>query len=143
MPCRTLDAIVLIAIGALSTAAAGQNAYKCGDSYSQLPCPGGVVVNAADQRTAAQKAQADAASSRAARTADAMEKARLQQERLDLAANTPMARPAGVEAAGGTSKSLARKKKKKVPEFFTAQVPGQKKKPASRKRASNKDTGKS
>lgn len=107
----SLNALVLIAITALSTAASAQNVYKCGDTYSQLPCPGGVVVDATDQRTSAQKAQSDLATGRDARTAEAMEKARLQQEKIDLAANTPRVKPASPDKAKNTQTSPAKKRK--------------------------------
>ena len=88
------NAIFFIALLALSTVATAQNAYKCGSNYSQMPCPGGVLIDVADQRSPAQKMQADMGIVRDAQTADAMETARLKQEKIDLAANTPPARPA-------------------------------------------------
>ena len=75
----TLNAIVLIAIYALSTGATAKITYKCGDSYSQTPCPGAVVIDIADDRTAEQKLQADSATGRDARIAEAMRKTRLEQ----------------------------------------------------------------
>ena len=85
----TITAIVLIAAYALSTGATAQNIYKCGSSYSQSPCPGGSTIDVTDARTPAQKEQTDSAVSRDAQTAEAMQKARIQQEKTDLAANTP------------------------------------------------------
>ena len=91
-----LKAVVLIAIATvLSTGASAQNTYKCGDTYSQLPCPGGIIVNTTDKRTSAQKTQSDLATARDARTAEAMEKARLQREKN---------RYCGQHADGQTSK---------------------------------------
>jgi hypothetical protein len=111
----------------LSTGATAQNIYKCGETYSQLPCPGGVLIDASDKRSDAQKRQADLATGRTARSADAMEKARLQQEGADIAANTPV--PGAVdEMAIKPKTSLTKKKKKKAPDYFTAQTPGEKKK---------------
>lgn len=131
----TLNAVFLIAHFALSTEAAAQNIYKCGDTntYSQLPCTGGIVVDTADPRTAAQKTQADLATDRNARTADAMEKARLRQEAIDIAANTPIApkaRTGSVSSRNVTETHRPAKAKqhpnKKEPEYFAAQVPGEK-----------------
>ena len=85
----TGTAILLIAAYALSTGATAQNVYKCGSSYSQSPCPGGATIDVTDTRTPAQKEQTDSAANRDAKTADAMEKARIQQEKSDLTANTP------------------------------------------------------
>ena len=82
-------AIILIAISCLFTPARAQIVYKCGESYSAQACPGGVIVNVTDQRTSDQKDQADRATTRDLKTANALESARLQQEAKDLAANTP------------------------------------------------------
>ena len=60
--------------------AAGEEIYRCGDTYSQKPCPGGRAIEAADPRSASQGAQASQAAKRDAKTADAMEKARLKEE---------------------------------------------------------------
>jgi len=134
MQIRTSIAIVLIATSALSTGAMAQNVYKYGDTYSQTPCPGGAIVDAADQRTPGQKTQADLATRRDARAADTLEKARLQQEKTAIAANTPTVTP---EVA---STAYAKKKKKKTPEHFTAQIPGKKKqKQSAKKRPEKKD----
>jgi len=130
-------AMVFIAAGILATAAAAQKVYKCADSYSQLPCPDGVVVDTVDPRTSAQKAQTDLAARRDAQTADAMEKARLAQEKKDLAANAAPLKTANVEAAKKTGTKHV-KKKKKEPEYFTAQVPGAKKKPPNTKKSTLK-----
>jgi hypothetical protein len=89
MPGHTLIAMFIIATCALSTGARAQKVYKCGNAYSQTPCPGGDLIDPADPRTSDQKNQTDLAIGRDARLADAMEKARLAQEKKDLAANTP------------------------------------------------------
>ena len=144
MQVTTLNAIFLIATSALSTGVSAQNTYKCGDAYSQLPCPGGVVVDVTDKRTSAQKTQSDLATGRDARTAEAMEKARLQQEKIDIAANTPTVKPASPDKANNTQTSQVKKKKKKEQEYFSAQIPGEKKKKkALEKNADKKGESKS
>lgn len=148
MQSSQLNAIFLIAACAISTGASAQKIYKCGSSYSQAPCVGGLVVDTADQRSNAQKTQTDLATARDAKVADAMEAARLKKEKSDLAANTPMAALAepGValpEAAPSIESKL--KANKKTPTPFTAQVPGTQKKKknlnkkakAAKKKASN------
>lgn len=80
--------IFLIAIIALSTSATAQTIYKCGNTYSENSCPGGVIIPAALTPDPAQKMAADQATRRDALAADQMEKARLQQEKSDRAANT-------------------------------------------------------
>ncbi len=76
----TLLTIFLIAACAISTGARGQIAYKCGNTYSQIPCPGAETVNNADQRTSAQKQQADDNTRRDQLAADKLEKQRLREE---------------------------------------------------------------
>ncbi len=49
-----------VLLGALALGSANaQTTYKCGNSYSQTPCDAGKVIDTQDQRTAAQKEQAD------------------------------------------------------------------------------------
>ncbi len=108
-----LTTAFLTASAALTTVASAQSIYRCGAAYSQLPCPGGVVVVATDQRSNAQKTQSDQTISRDARTAETMEKARLQQEKTDLAANTPTLKPASPGKTDITQKTKAKKKQKK------------------------------
>jgi cell division septation protein DedD len=145
-------AIVLIAVYATPTRAETQNVYRCGSNYSQTPCPDGVRVDVQDSRTAEQKAQTDAAVRRDAKTADAMERARLNEEaqrekaraKADAASakKKPTAKPAAHEKDDGaapakpTSTAQAKKKKTKEPEFFTAQgePPKKPKKAASQPR---------
>ena len=64
-----------------SVPAWAQTTYKCGNSYSQQPCPGGTVVDTADPRTSEQKKQAEQAIQRDAKLASELEKSRLQQEK--------------------------------------------------------------
>ena len=76
-----LLAAVLWAGTVLGPFAIGQTIYKCGNVYGQSPCPDGVVVDANDTRTPAQKAQADAATAQAARSADKLERERVSLEK--------------------------------------------------------------
>ena len=46
-----------------------QTIYRCGNAYSEAPCPGGVAIDVNDRRSAAQKAQTDAAARQAAASA--------------------------------------------------------------------------
>jgi len=107
-----------------------------------VPCPGAKVIDATDSRTPAQKTQADLVTGRVARTADAMEKARLQQEKIDSAANASPVPPAHLETASASGTMQAKKKKRKAPDYFTAQAPGEKKK-AAKKITAKKDATKS
>ena len=140
---RFLNTIIFIAIGSISTWASAQNAYRCGNTYSQTPCPNGKTLDVTDSRTADQKKQTDAAAASSAKAGDAMEKARLAQEKRDLAANrgqavqtVPAAAPKAV--AEPQPRTHAQRKKKTSP-YFTAQAPREKKekKPAKAKKAAS------
>jgi hypothetical protein len=72
--------LLLLALACGPTALAAK-VYRCGNSYSQTPCEGAVELAADDPRSPDQKAAADRAIADNARTAAAMEKARLQAEK--------------------------------------------------------------
>ena len=135
-----LNAIILISTIALSTWVSAQNAYRCGNTYSQTPCPNAVPVDINDSRTSAQKKQTDAATAGSTKAGDTMEKSRLAQEKRDLAANrgpAPLIAPAAVQPTAPATPSKAHaKRKKKTSQYFTAQAPREKKekKPAKAKK---------
>jgi hypothetical protein len=140
---RILNTIILIATCSLSTWASSQNVYRCGNTYSQTPCPSGKALDVTDTRTADQKKQTDAASANSAKAGDAMEKSRLAQEKRDMAANKarpPAAAPVAVaKAAAEPQPRTHAKRKKKTSPYFTAQAPREKKekKPAKAKKAAS------
>jgi hypothetical protein len=114
----SIAAIVLAVAGA----AGAQTMYRCGSSYSQQPCPGGSEVAGSAARPATDVAQARAVAQADARRADAMEKARLAQEK-----NAPKALVIGPQApasAPAKAAAHAKKKEKGKPEEFTAVAPG-------------------
>ena len=113
-------ALLLAASGWLAGPVQAQAVYRCGDSYSQQPCPGGKEVQVEDSRTAAQRLDTSQAAQREAKTADAMEKARLKEE----AKVAPAGIPPGKATDGGESavKPVTMVKPKK-PEQFTAVAP--------------------
>lgn len=121
-----------------------QNTYKCGETYSQSPCVGGVIVNSSDPRTPGQKAQTDAAVTRDAQQAEALRKARLAQEQADLRANTSMRTPPAPVSQMPASSAPAVAKKPKKPQHFTAIAPKDKTKAAKKTAGKRKaNTGKS
>lgn len=141
---RMSNAIMFIAACAISTWASAQNAYRCGNTYSQTPCANGKTIDVTDSRSADQKKQTDAATASTAKAGDTMEKARLAQEKRDLAANK--ARPAVIAPTAVPAPApppqpvtYAKKKKKKPSPYFTAQAPREKKerKPAKAKKAAS------
>ena len=123
-----LATLLLLACGAASA----QTVWRCGSTYSQKPCAEGVSVQASDARSDAQAREAEAAARRDAKTADAMEKARLAQEAKAPTAGV-IGKPAAAasHAAGDTKPRKTKHAKKKVepnPDLFTAVTPGEKKK---------------
>lgn len=144
-------AIFLIALCGITTGASAEEVYRCGNAYSQKPCPDAVVVDVQDARSKTQKTESDAAVQREAAAGNAMEKARLKAEAQQRADNAKAAsaqnkktasRPkdaASAPAPGDASapssqphKGHAKKKsKKKEPDFFTARAPAEKPKAAT------------
>lgn len=78
---RLSIALISIASVLLPSWATGQNVYRCGNSYSQTPCPGGETIGVNDARDADQKRQTDNAMRLDERRARALEKARIAQEK--------------------------------------------------------------
>jgi hypothetical protein len=100
---------------------AAQTVWRCGNSYSQQPCDGGSAVAAPQSSTAAEARQAAAATRADAQRAQALEQARLAQEK-----NAPKAIVIGpVEPAPKpvADKRGAAPKAGKL-EQFTATAPG-------------------
>lgn len=130
-------AITFIATCAISTGASAQKVYKCGSTYSNIPCADAVVVNTDDARSKAQKTQSDKATVRDTQTASAMEKERLQQEARALAAGKAevkaeeartKAAKIQAEADDKADEKTKSKAKKKPSDTFTAKGPVDKKK---------------
>jgi hypothetical protein len=130
-------ALIFVASCAMSMRASGQNVvYRCGSSYSQTPCAGGVVVEANDARSQADKAAADKATARDMKQANAMEKTRIREEKagLEHARSEAKERGATRQAADKNAAKDAKKDqhtdpggkhpkhKDKNPEFFTAKA---------------------
>jgi hypothetical protein len=118
---RNLPAVIFTAACALGAAhsAAAQGVYRCGDSYSQKPCPGGALVQTDDARSESQRSQTREAAQRDGKVADAMEKARLKEEAKPAQAYVA---PAMGEPAFEERKPDAVVKPKK-PQYFTAAAP--------------------
>jgi hypothetical protein len=132
-------AIFFIAGCAICTGATAQKTvYRCGSSYSQVPCDGAVTVNAEDARTKTDKADADKATKRDLKQATEMEKARIKEEKEALAqgksgamanAKTSLKTPAQDKVHADQEAEVKKKPKhkKKEPEFFTAKAAPDKK----------------
>ena len=105
-------ALFLIAACALSTPARAQKVYKCGSSYSQIPCPGGETLEPADTRTTAQKTDALRAQKMQSREADNLEKLRLKDEANTRSADTARRKAAEKQAKTAQAEELVRAKAK-------------------------------
>lgn len=121
MPTRTI--LVPAVLAALATAAGGQTVYRCGNSYVQQPCPGGTAVDVTDKVGPGDAARAGKAAAADAQRAEAMEKARLAQEK-----NAPKAVVIAPVAAASAPEGKAKSKKSREPEHFTAKGPAPAKK---------------
>jgi hypothetical protein len=134
----TACAALLFALCAHWLPAQAQPVYRCGGSYGTQPCPGGVLVPTDDPRSAAQRAQTDAAAKRDAQSAQAMEKDRLKQEAVPAQATIPPAAQQAVPSEPEKIVAIARAKPKAKtkakdkaghgpkaakPELFTAVAP--------------------
>ncbi len=126
----TSKALLFLTLSAAAMAAPAQVTYRCGNSYSQSPCPDAVIVDTRDARTGAQKTQTDVATQRDARVANALEKARLLQESKDRAANTA-SKPGSPASATRSKGKLAKTKKLDGSAELVVRSPPRPKKPAS------------
>jgi hypothetical protein len=92
-----------------------QDAYRCGSSYSQSPCPGGTPLSLDDSRTEEQRQSAQEVARRDAALADAMEKRRRQDEQQAIAslaaAHATKASPNSHQVAASKDKALADRQK--------------------------------
>jgi type IV secretory pathway TrbL component len=78
----------------LSSLAGAQPVYRCGNAYSQSPCPaGGRIVDATDARSAAQRAEA--------RRVAADEQRLAVELRRDRLADAKAAKPSGAASLSG------------------------------------------
>lgn len=111
---------LLACVAGWSIPAAGQTVWRCGDTYSQKPCPGGKAVQAEDSRDPGQRAQTSSAARRDAKLADEMEKARLKEEAKAAPAYIPPPKAEGPADHGDRTRSMAVAKK---PAHFTAVAP--------------------
>lgn len=134
---KQLPIAMVLAAAAWGAPAAAQNIYRCGDSYSQQPCPGGALVQAEDARSAGQRAQTSQAAQRDAKSADAMEKARLKEEAKPVQSYIPAAKSAPTAAPGDRKPVLAKPKK---PQYFTATSPKKPVQPAAKKKKAKEKT---
>jgi hypothetical protein len=116
-------------------AGAADTVWRCGDSYSSQPCPGGKAVQADDPRTPQQRAQTLEAARKDARSADEMQKARLKEEAKPAQAVMP---PPKAEELDVREPPAAIPGVAKKPAYFTAVSPKKAKSPAEKKKKKGK-----
>ena len=118
-----------------SGAGLAQTVYRCGESYSQQPCPGGKPVEADDPRSESQRKQTQQATQRDAKAAAAMEKSRLKEEAKPAQAIIPPPKTNEAQQARKAASGAAARK----PAHFTAVSPASKdKNPSAKKKVKEK-----
>ncbi len=70
----------------LAATAQAQTVYRCGNSYSQQPCPGGNAIDATDSRSPEQRKAHEASVKREQRSANTLENTRQKEEAAALRA---------------------------------------------------------
>jgi hypothetical protein len=89
----------------------GTGVYRCGNSYSAQPCPGGKAVAADDTRTADQRLQALAVRQQQARLADELAAERRAREQAAVGQQAARIGPSAAErAAADAAQAKARAK---------------------------------
>ena len=116
---KTLSPLLLIAALGFCAGLQAQTVYRCGNSYSQTPCPGGNAIDATDSRTPEQRKAHEASVKHEKRTGDTLEKARLKEEAAMRRA-TEQANKAQHDADKAAQKTAEKKKsgnKEKIPAY--------------------------
>ncbi|MBP9149315.1 MAG: hypothetical protein KBG00_11095 [Rhodoferax sp.] len=148
-------AFITIALTTLTNWAGAQVVYKCGATYSQLPCPDAETLQVNDDRSSEQQQQTRQATRRDQQQAEQLAKARTHPDKA-AGARTPTSHPAANKktkpvqttstaapvkpVANNTAVPIAKLASKPVQ--FVAQIPesaaakGKKKKPST---VDNKD----
>jgi hypothetical protein len=124
--------LVALSLAVAALAASGQSVWRCGNSYSSKPCAGGAEVDVTDHKSAADAAQARKVVAEEERRAEAMEKARMAQEKNAPRVIVIGAREAPIAEHDKPVAAKGKPKKKKAgarePDTFTASAPKQAKK---------------
>ena len=139
----TLAAVALVLGLAFPSAVLAQKVYRCGASYSHLPCEGGKPLASHDLRTADQTREAQLAARQERIDGDTLEKERLGQEAAARGRSRPKtAKALKIQSAEYKATAALPKKKKKAGKaddgFFTVADPatlGKKKKKSPTKTA--------
>jgi hypothetical protein len=123
--------IFLATLALAGTFASAQTVYRCGNSYGTQPCDAGTALDVTDHSTPADAARATRRTADDMKRAEAMEKARLAQEKNAPKAivigpkEPPKADPREHDKA---AKDKKKKGKTEDPNVFTATAPREPKK---------------
>lgn len=138
-----IRAFFMVAGVVLSAGLQAQGIYRCGNAYSQVPCPGAEPLQLNDARQPEQKQQTDAAAAQAARLAQDMEKTRIAEEKRLLAGQTPASSSRAekpeidIGSTGSITTTLTPKRiqaKHKKHKDFVAEIPGSEKSAMKKKK---------
>ena len=116
----------------LSAACAAQaQVYRCGQTYSQKPCPEGKLIDSSDPRSAAQRAEAKRAVAKEKQLATDLERERRLRESgtapqaASLAAAPAASKPVPMKSTA-KAKSRPKRQKPAAEKDFRAVVPASK-----------------
>ena len=135
-----IQAFFMVAGMVVSMGLGAQSIYRCGNTYSQTPCPGAEPLLLNDARQPEQKQQTYAAAGQAAKLAQTMEQTRIAEEKRLLAGRQSLPLTAPEKPAAGTGSSATTLTPKRVqpkhkkPSAFIAEVPGSEKPLAQKKK---------
>ncbi len=138
-----IPAFFMVAGVVFSAGLQAQGIYRCGNAYSQVPCPGAEPLQLKDARQPEQKQQTDAAAVQAAKLAQGMEQTRIAEEKRLLAGQQAVASTAPEKetfssfTSGSIATTLTPKRvqpKHKKPDAFIAEVPGSEKSAVQKKK---------
>jgi hypothetical protein len=120
--------IAILAVAAWASwaspaATAGTAAWRCGNTYSDQPCPDGKPLALGDMRDAGQKREADNSTREAQAAGDRLERERLRQEKAQAGRHATLidSRPSAPKAKADDA--TKKKKGKKEPGYFSAHDP--------------------
>ena len=124
-PTIAILAIAACALWAPPAATAGTAAWRCGNTYSDQPCPDGKPLALGDMRGAGQKREADNSTREAQAAGDRLERERLRQEKAQAGRHATLidSRPAAPKADADVDGAKKKKKGKKEPDHFSAHDP--------------------
>lgn len=123
---KTLSHLATLLVACLPLAATAQTVYRCGNSYSQQPCPGGTAIDASDNRTPEQRRAQDASVRHERRVADRLERERQQEEAAAVRAARQADQARRAAATGERKAGKPTPPKDKLPAYRAPAAPSQK-----------------